>query len=501
MSSLFNLCWSLMNNFLKKNRHLGLLALVLGISFFFRFYNLSSLFNFSLDEEVIAFHVQRISTGKHFPAIGVNAAGTGLYLGPLYFYAAAPFFVLFNNQAVAGAVFASTFGLLTTYVMFWLGTTLFSKRVGLIMSLLHAASLPLALLERKFFNPTPMTFVIALIFMALHKLSQKELKSFKHSRLKYAVLIGTCLGLLFHINLSLLWLIPFVFIWLHFTTKLSVREWIGLVISMMLLLLSLFVFELRHDWLQVRAFEALVQGAKNLESPETPYYWGFPFTLPAKLLLMKLSSTNISAELATCAQALKNGFHWYGFAVALASSVFVAKAFRNRSIQLLVVGALFGLASLLLYPGRIQEYYAFSLVVPALGLIAFGLDALGKRIHFRVTIALLSVLFLANLWQLLFLKHPYGLQVKNKAVSQVIAQTNPRNYSLHETGDSCSGYGLIYLLHQADHAPASSYVDSIIGWLYDENNKPVDQGSARVTANFEAEKITIKTNEAESKSF
>lgn len=490
-----------MNNLLKKNSHRVLFALVIGISFFFRFYNLSSLFNFSLDEEVIAFHVRRIATAQHFPAIGVNAAGTGLYLGPLYFYAAAPFFVLLNNQALAGAVFASTLGVATTVALYWMGLTLFSRRVGAIMSLLHATSLPLALFERKFFNPTPMTLVIALIFVALHKLSQKDLKSSKPFRVKYAILLGALLGLLFHINLSLLWLIPFVFVWLTFKAQVTRLEFCALYLSLFFLLAPLLVFELRHDWLQLRALGDLIQGAKNLESPEIPYYWGFPFTLPAKLLLMKLSSTNISAELETCAQAIKNSFHWFGIAVASISGVFAPKAFKHRSVQLLVTGALFGLASLLIYPGRVQEYYAFSLAVPALGLIAFGLDTLDKRTHVGVIIGVLSILVVANFWQLINLKHPYGLEAKNRATQEIISKTQSRNYTLDETGNSCSGYGLVYLLHTEDHAPALSFADPIIAWLYDEKNKPIEQEDIDVTARFESNKITIETNAAESRSF
>jgi 4-amino-4-deoxy-L-arabinose transferase-like glycosyltransferase len=493
------LCWSLMNNLLKKNSHLVLIALILGISIFFRFYNLSSLFNFSLDEEVIAFHVGRISTGQHFPAIGVNAAGTGLYLGPLYFYAAAPFFVLMQNQAIAGAVFASALGVVTTTTLYWLGVTLFSRRVGVILSLLHATSLPLALFERKFFNPTPMTLVIALIFATLYKLSQKDSKSNKSSRVKYTILLGGLLGLLFHINLSLLWLIPFVFFWLTFKTRVTRTELGTLFLSILLLLVPLLVFELRHDWLQFRALGDLIQGVKNLESPEIPYYWGFPFTLPAKLLLMNVSSANISAELETCAQAIKNSFHWFGILVALISSVFAAKAFKNRSVQMLITSAFFGLASLVVYPGRVQEYYAFSLAVSSVGLVAYGLDALGKRTHFGVIVAVLSILVAANFWQLINLVHPFGLNAKLKVVQEITSQTTSRNYSLEETGESCSGYGLGYLLHTANHAPASSFADSIIGWLYAEHNKPIEGDFPVVQVMYN--KASIKTNVVESKSF
>lgn len=490
-----------MKNLINKREHLLILGFIVSISFIFRFYNLSGLFNFSLDEEVIAFHVRRITTLQHFPLIGVNAAGTGLYLGPLYFYAAAPFFVLLHNQAMAGALFASTLGVATTLVMYWLGATIFSKRVGLILSLLHASSLPLASFERKFFNPTPMSLIIGLIYIALYKLSQKELKLKRYLRLKYVVVLGGSLGLLFHVNLSLLWLVPFVFVWLLSKAQVKKKEWIVLVVSILFFLLPLLLFELRHSWLQTHALMALLQGTKNLEPTEAPYYWGFPFTLPAKLLLMHVSSSNIASELATCALAVKNGFHWFGLAILLVSSVFVAQVYKKISVRLLTLGLLFGLASLLLYPGRVQEYYAFSLAVPALGLVAFGLDALGKRIHFGVTIAVLSILAVTNLWQLIHLRHPFNLQAKAQAMQEIIAKTDPRNYSLYEVGDSCSGYGLVYLLHQADHPPASAFSDPIISWLYEEKNKPSENVHVTVTADYAHETITIKTTGAESRNF
>src|SRR3989337_808761 len=85
----------------------SLLLSILFLAVFFRFYHLSDWFSFGMDQEYEAFLVKNIVTGKHFPAIGVNAADTGLYLGPFFIYLAVIPYLLFQGNLLSFAFFSS----------------------------------------------------------------------------------------------------------------------------------------------------------------------------------------------------------------------------------------------------------------------------------------------------------------------------------------------------------------------------------------------------------
>src|SRR4030042_6233902 len=89
-------------------------ASVFLISLFLRLYHLKQLFIFTMDEEYQAYLVKNIISGYHYPLIGVNVAGTGLYLGSFFTWLSVIPYYLTNLNPIGTAYFAALLGALTS---------------------------------------------------------------------------------------------------------------------------------------------------------------------------------------------------------------------------------------------------------------------------------------------------------------------------------------------------------------------------------------------------
>lgn len=380
------------------------LLAILVISAFFRFYKLTNLFFFSLDEEVIALNIRRITTGNHFPSIGVNAADTGLYVGPLYFYAAAPLFALLENQPIAGAIFSGIIGLGATLTLYLLGKEIGGPRLGGVLGFLHAASLPVVLFERKFFNPQPAILLVGLIFFSLLKVKRDH---------RYLHLLAMLLGLIIHLNLVLTVFIPVSFVWLwREKMKFKPLIWAKSLAIFLIFLTPLIFFDVRHQFqLTQAATNLLTPTAWRAKEPLTLQKLTFPLVYLAKLPAMKLDSPNIIQEFATCREITKNFPHILGWVFLILASYAVVETRNQTGTRLGLLSLAAGTASLWLYPGRIQEYYGVMLAVPYILLSALGLNRLLNR-SLLATGSMLSLFFGLNLYQLFIIQNPHSLARK-----------------------------------------------------------------------------------------
>jgi len=441
-----------MINWLKKNKYLGG---VLILSAFFRFYRLSDLFFFDLDEEVISFYVSKIVNGTHYPSIGMSAADTGLYLGPYYLYAAAPFFKLFANDPLGGAVFASVLGVVATVVVYWCARQFLAKNTSLLVALFHASFLPIVLVERKFFNAAPIILITALILGSL-KAGQ--------SKPSYYLLTLVGIGLILHTNLAL---IPLGLMALFFLTKNlnSIKKlWLPLILILLFFIGPLIFFDLRHNFQLTQAFIKFIEPKSgsfsfSLERLESP------FVYLAKLPFAKVSQ-NILPELATCAAVIKANPSLLGILLMLLA-LFRYIRTQHKKYPIISAAFLVSLVFIFFWPGRLQEYYQAILVVPFLIMLAGFLSSL-KRFHPKLPVFGIILLIAINLNLLLKSTNPHSLTVKKELVNKIIATTNPSAYTLNFQGDDCYGYGLVYLLYHQNHPPQSSFIDPVIGWLYPE---------------------------------
>lgn len=435
---------------------------VLVVSGFFRLYRLKDLFFFSLDEEVIAFQVRQIITGVHFPAIGVNAADTGLYLGPFYFYLAGPFFWIFRGEPVAGAVLAALIGVVTTGIVFKVGERLFSFGVGAVAALIHSISLPVVLFERKFFNPTPGILISALILWCLAEI--------KIGRRQYWYGLVLCLGAILHINLAfgVYFVIAALWLW-RSRFRPTRREIIGGMIALGIFVWPLVFFDLRHQWfLSKEVISTLESGSKTLNLSSIKVMK--PLVFLSKVPLMHLASSNVIDEFSTGPAVTKNLPSGLGIGLLIASGLWLVGTKKNINLKLMITALLISGLALGMYPGFVQEYYGMVMVVPYLLLLARFLKA-----YSLVGGVVVATLIMLNMIQLVTIYNPHGLKRLEALRSKILQETKGQKLNLLRAGSANYGWGMTYLLTQRGYPPNASFEDPILGFLYQHEKTKADE--------------------------
>src|SRR3989344_5485467 len=148
------------------------LLLLLTVSAFLRFYNLSHLLYWMFDEERDAFFVKRILV-DHRPILIGGAIPEGFYLAPGYFYIASFFYLFSKGNPLGPAVVASSLGVISTFLIFFVTQKLFNKKTAVFSSIIYAFSYMVIAYNRTWW---PLTFgpTLSLItYFSLFKLSQK----------------------------------------------------------------------------------------------------------------------------------------------------------------------------------------------------------------------------------------------------------------------------------------------------------------------------------------
>ena len=115
------------------------LLLLLTVSAFLRFYNLSHLLYWMFDEERDAFFVKRILV-DHRPILIGGAIPEGFYLAPGYFYIASFFYLFSKGNPLGPAIVASSLGVISTFLIFFVTQKLFNKKTAVFSSIIYAFS-------------------------------------------------------------------------------------------------------------------------------------------------------------------------------------------------------------------------------------------------------------------------------------------------------------------------------------------------------------------------
>ena len=122
-----------------------LLILILGLSL--RLINLREWLHFEFDEEVIAWKLRQfVEFGKPF----LIGGGTpfGFHLGPAFYYLSAIPLFFSRLDPIGWGITAAVFGIVTIWLMWLVGKTLFNNRIGLISALLWAVSFTTVMSDR-----------------------------------------------------------------------------------------------------------------------------------------------------------------------------------------------------------------------------------------------------------------------------------------------------------------------------------------------------------------
>ena len=181
-----------------KKNHI-ILALLLTIFMFFRFYNIEQRIGFGWDQERDAWAASEI-LGGDIKLIGPRVlADTGFFLPPYFFYILTPFYLLGNGSPFSLVLFLVFYNLLFFVTSYELLRRIFSKKFSYIFLAIWALN-PLSIsMDTVVWNP----IFVPLLFLVLLFLVHKTHLSKKSRALSFLTGAVFGLGISFHVQLSL----------------------------------------------------------------------------------------------------------------------------------------------------------------------------------------------------------------------------------------------------------------------------------------------------------
>ncbi len=230
-----------------------LLIVLLGL--FLRSYKPLELFMYSHDQDLLSWFVKDIVTNHNLRLIGQETSVHGVFIGPLWYYLATPFYVLFGMNPVGGLLLAILTGVLTVASIYYVFATVSKRSVGLLGALLYAVSFYSVMTDREVVPTTPTVLWSVWAFYAIHLFLQKRYRP-------AIVLSGVLTGLIWHINMGLVLIIPIIgmscLVSLSSEKKIKhvLSLWKSIVVASVfaVIILSPFLlFEVRHGFVQTRS--------------------------------------------------------------------------------------------------------------------------------------------------------------------------------------------------------------------------------------------------------
>ena len=463
---------------LKKISRIRILLLgVLVLAFLFRFYHLTDWFAFGMDQEYEAFLAKNIVEGAHFPLIGVNAADTGLYLGPLFIYFSALPYLLFGGNPAGFAIFASSLGVMTTLVVFLVAKKMVNRRAALLAAFFYAVSFLTSYYDRQYWNPMLMPLFSLLIGYFLYR-SMTDNK-------KYLLAAAFFFGLGLHSHLSVWMLAPLIlFLTVKYKRHFGRKIIIWAVAVFLLLQLPLLLFELRHDFPNLKAFFSLLSQIRGgglfasfsdrirllfntlgrfvwipprpdlfLENGQCRELTAFRKDAYPEIILLALAGIGLFIKVA---------FHKM-------KSFFSHKRLLPDNLGLGIIGSvlLLGLAAVIFYPGAFFEYYLLWLLPYLAIILGVAVESLWRNedlVYLGATVCFMFLLGNVITLGTAFSSYSYTgkmavLDYSQKAVEQ-------EEYSLEALGECPRFGGWRYLYEHYVGKPVHSYMDSYYDWLY-----------------------------------
>lgn len=216
-------------------------CLIALVGIFFSFYSLEKLYGFEFDQERDYYIVKEIINGK-LTLIGPRVVSSaGFYLGPWYYYLQLPFFFIMSGNPLYGAAFTASVNLVIYLSLYFVLHRLTSSR----LIALAAAILWVSTANRSNWNVS----FVPLFFLGFLYLYTRLLKKWTFIGL-WLLTFTLFLSLNFHPQM--IFLTP---VWLYALIKhrLTLKQFLILSIAVLLPFVPLVIFDLRHDFINIRA--------------------------------------------------------------------------------------------------------------------------------------------------------------------------------------------------------------------------------------------------------
>ncbi len=188
-----------------------------------------------------------IVDGK-FTLLGPTASVGGFFMGPIYYYFMAPFLWAWNLNPVGPAIMVALFGIATVWLIWKIGSEVFSHRIGLIAALLYSLSPVVISFSRSSWNPNIVPFFSLLLVYFLWRCIQ-------YNEWKKLFWVGVCAGIGIQLHYTFLFLFGVIgVLMLLYGRSIKKMPYMALGLLGFVIGFSPFLaFEVRHGFMNTRA--------------------------------------------------------------------------------------------------------------------------------------------------------------------------------------------------------------------------------------------------------
>lgn len=173
---------------LRINKMTFILFIILLSSLYLRTVNLDISMPFIGDQGWFYLSARDLLIHGQIPLVGITSSHLWLHQGPLWTYMLSFALLLGNFNPISGAYLTAALGVGSTFLMYKLGSKMFSKEIGIIASFLYAVSPLIVFFERMPFDPSVVPFFTILYFYSVFRWITGSLRFFLLSLFFIAVL-------------------------------------------------------------------------------------------------------------------------------------------------------------------------------------------------------------------------------------------------------------------------------------------------------------------------
>ncbi len=153
--------------FLRFDKNIMLLFIILLTATFLRFYDIQTLIPFISDQGWFYLSAKDMLQNGQIPLVGITASHVWLHQGAYWTYLLAICLFFFHFNPISGAYLTASIDVLTVYFVYLTGKMLFSKLVGFISACLYATSPLIIVYSRTAYHTSLIPFFTILFILAM----------------------------------------------------------------------------------------------------------------------------------------------------------------------------------------------------------------------------------------------------------------------------------------------------------------------------------------------
>ena len=229
--------------FALKNKYI---LAILALGLFLRLYEYKELFMYGHDQDLQGWFIRDVLENKHLRLIGQETSTQGMFIGSLFYYLLIPFYLLFGMDPIGGVFLTALIGLFTIWSFYFVFTKIFDEKTGLVGAFIYSISFYTVFNDREVVPTMPVILWTVWYLYGLWSTSKGE-------NLKSMLLLGLLIGLIWHLNMALVIVLPLALLAIFFSNKKpDVKSYIYSAFVFVGTSLPLFLFELRHGFSQTK---------------------------------------------------------------------------------------------------------------------------------------------------------------------------------------------------------------------------------------------------------